>query len=139
MYFSYEKGSLANTYALDAAEVREIIKMNRNGVRPESLKLEPEPELPEFVTAVGDDSITRFDNLGKKRKKKSKPQRKDGQPKKEAQPAAEAPQENRPKADNRPKGERNEGRRPDDRRRQGGQNRPRRQDGGRQKEAAPKE
>ena len=139
MYFSYEKGSLANTYALDAAEVREIIKMNRNGVRPESLKLEPEPELPEFVTAVGDDSITRFDNLGKKRKKKSKPQRKDGQPKKEAQPAAEAPQENRPKADNRPKGERNEGRRPDDRRRQGGQNRPRRQDGGRQKEAASKE
>ena len=38
MYFSYEKGSLANTYPLDAAEVREIIKMNRNGIRPESLK-----------------------------------------------------------------------------------------------------
>jgi cell fate regulator YaaT (PSP1 superfamily) len=70
MYFSYEKGSLANTYALDASEVREIIKMNRNGIRPESLKFEPEPELPEFVTAVGDDSISRFDNVGKKRKKK---------------------------------------------------------------------
>ena len=61
MYFSYEKGSLANIYPLDASEVREIIKMNRNGVRPESLKTEPEPEIPEFITAVGDDSITRFD------------------------------------------------------------------------------
>ena len=70
MSFSSEKGSLANIYALDASEVREIIKMNRNGIRPESLKYEPEPELPEFVTAVGDDSITRFDTVAKKRKKK---------------------------------------------------------------------
>ena len=67
MYFSYEKGSLANTYPLDAAEVREIIKMNRNGVRPESLKTEPEPEIPEFITAVGDDSITRFDTPKRKK------------------------------------------------------------------------
>ncbi len=72
MYFSYEKGSMANLYPLAAAEVREIIKMNRNGVRPESLKTEPEPELPEFITAVGDDSITRFDapaRSGRKRRK----------------------------------------------------------------------
>ena len=67
MYFSYEKGSLANTYPLDAAEVREIIKMNRNGIRPESLKTEPEPEIPEFITAVGDDSITRFDTPKRKK------------------------------------------------------------------------
>ena len=66
MYFSYEKGSLANIYPLDASEVREIIKMNRNGVRPESLKTEPEPEIPEFITAVGDDSITRFDTPKRK-------------------------------------------------------------------------
>ena len=67
MYFSYEKGSLANTYPLDAAEVREIIKMNRNGIRTESLKTEPEPEMPEFITAVGDDSITRFDTPKRKK------------------------------------------------------------------------
>ncbi len=77
MYFSYEKGSLTNIYPLDAAEVREIIKMNRNGVRPESLKTEPEPSMPEFVTAVGDDSITRFDSVRKKKKKK-KPRREGG-------------------------------------------------------------
>ena len=67
MYFSYEKGSLANIYPLDASEVREIIKMNRNGVRPESLKTDPEPEIPEFITAVGDDSITRFDTPKRKK------------------------------------------------------------------------
>ena len=61
MYFSYDKGSFADLYPLDASEVAEIIKMNRNGVKPESLRSEPEPRMPEFITAVGDDSITRFD------------------------------------------------------------------------------
>ena len=61
MYFSYEKGSDENLIPLDASEVREIIKMNRNGIKPESLLREPEPSAPEFVDAVGDDSITRFD------------------------------------------------------------------------------
>lgn len=70
MYFSYDKGSLANLYPLDASEVREIIKMNRNGVKPESLKTEPEPELPEFITAVGDDSISRFDSPSRKKRRK---------------------------------------------------------------------
>ncbi|MBQ9548255.1 MAG: hypothetical protein IJV01_03735 [Bacteroidales bacterium] len=61
MYFSYEKGSDADLIALDASDVREIIMMNRNGIKPASLKQEPEPSAPEFVTAVGDDSISRFD------------------------------------------------------------------------------
>ena len=78
MYFSYEKGSLANVYALDASEVMEIIKMNRNGIKPESLQSEPEPYMPEFITAVGDDSITRFDNPERKRSKRRRSQRKNG-------------------------------------------------------------
>ena len=61
MYFSYDQSSMANLYALEASQVREIIKMNRNGIKPESLKSEPETSAPEFVSAVGDDSITRFD------------------------------------------------------------------------------
>ncbi len=68
MYFSYDKFSQANMFPLSAIEVREIQKMNREGIRPESLKSEPEPVAPEFVTAVGDDSITRFDNVGRRRK-----------------------------------------------------------------------
>ena len=67
MYFSYDKFSQANMFPLSAIEVKEIQKMNRDGIRPESLK--PEPVAPEFVTAVGDDSISRFDNVGRRRKK----------------------------------------------------------------------
>lgn len=68
MYFSYDQSSMANLYALEASQVREIIKMNRNGIKPESLKSEPEASAPEFVSAVGDDSITRFDEDRKKRR-----------------------------------------------------------------------
>ena len=79
MYFSYEKGSLSNLYALSADEVREIIMMNRNGERPESLKFEPEPAGPQFISAVGDDSITRFDKPKKsKNKNRSRNNRKNG-------------------------------------------------------------
>lgn len=67
MYFSYDKTSDADLYPLSAADVVEIIKMNRNGLKPESLREEPEPKTPEFVTSVGDDSISRFD-APKKRK-----------------------------------------------------------------------
>ena len=76
MYFSYDKHSDADLYTLDAADVREIIKMNRNGVKPESLKSDPEPSVPEFVTAVGDDSISRFDVPRKKGKRRKKGGRK---------------------------------------------------------------
>ena len=86
MYFSYDPTSLANLFPLDASEVREIIKMNRNGIRPESLKNDPEPYVPEFVTAVGDDSITRFDEA-RKRKKKRKPRNGGKGPKKSSEPS----------------------------------------------------
>lgn len=80
MYFSYDKGSLANLFPLAASEVREIIKMNRNGVKPESLKTEPEPEMPEFITAVGDDSITRFDAPNRKKRKNQQRGRQNDKP-----------------------------------------------------------
>ncbi len=69
MYFSYDKGSLANLYPLSAEEVKEVQRLNREGVRPESLKTEPEPAAPEFVSAVGDDSITRFDESRRRKRK----------------------------------------------------------------------
>ena len=70
MYFSYDRNSDADLYPLDAAEVREILEMNRAGQKPESLRTEPEPYTPEFVTAVGDDSISRFDAPKRKRSRK---------------------------------------------------------------------
>ena len=70
MYFSYDPSSLANLYPLYAEEVWDIIKMNRNGERPESLKSDVAPAAPEFVTAVGDDAINRFDEARKRKKKR---------------------------------------------------------------------
>ena len=70
MYFSYDSTSLANLYPLHAEDVWEIIKMNRRGEKPESLKSDVAPAAPEFVSAVGDDSITRFDEARKRKKKK---------------------------------------------------------------------
>ena len=70
MYFSYDPQSLANLYPLYAEDVWDIIRMNRNGERPASLKDDSVPAVPEFVTAVGDDAINRFDEARKRRKKK---------------------------------------------------------------------
>ena len=70
MYFSYDPSSLANLYPLYAEDVWEIIRMNRNGQKPESLKADVAPAAPEFVSAVGDESITRFDEARKRKKKK---------------------------------------------------------------------
>ena len=69
MYFSYDKSSDANLYPVPAEEVREIQEMNRKGIRPQSLIPDAEPGSPEFVTAVGEGSISRFDSPKKKRRK----------------------------------------------------------------------
>lgn len=120
MYFSYDRSSLSNLYALDAAEVREIIKMNRNGIKPESLQDEPEPQMPEFVTAVGDDSISRFDNVGRKKNKRrrekdarrEKDSRREKEPHQAAQDSASQPvqeprqQQEKPAGQERPRGDR---------------------------------
>jgi hypothetical protein len=90
MYFSYDKSSLANLYPLYAEDVWEIIKMNRRGEKPESLKVDDVPSAPEFVTAVGDDAINRFDEARKRKKKKKKPAQKQG-PKAEGQAQAGEP------------------------------------------------
>jgi ribosome assembly protein YihI (activator of Der GTPase) len=46
--------------------------MNRRGEKPVSLKKDEVPAAPEFVTAVGDDAINRFDEARKRNKKKKK-------------------------------------------------------------------
>ena len=70
MYFSYDKSSDANLYPLTAEEVRRVQKMNREGIKPDSLRPDMTPAAPEFVSAVGDDSISRFDKPKRPKKKK---------------------------------------------------------------------
>ena len=69
LFFSYEKGSLVNIYPLSADEVREVQEMNRRGEKPASLKQDV-VAAPEFVSAVGDDAINRFDPEKKKKRRK---------------------------------------------------------------------
>ena len=126
MYFSYDKSSLANLYPLYAEDVWDIIKMNRRGEKPESLKVDDVPAAPEFVTAVGDDAINRFDEARKRKKKKKKPAQKQG-PKAEGRPeggqqAEAASQQSKPDGQ---KGDahRNEGQRDGGAQREGGERR----------------
>lgn len=78
MYFTYEKGSLSSLYPLSASEVREIMALNRKGIKPETIKVEEAPAQPEFVTSVGDDNISRFDDASKKKKKRHNHKRRNG-------------------------------------------------------------
>jgi len=67
MYFSYDKNSMAKLFALPAAKVREILALNKKGTRAASLDNQiTREEETGFISAVGDDSISRFDE--KKRK-----------------------------------------------------------------------
>ena len=69
MYFSYDRDSLAKIWPLSFAEVREIISLNHKGILPESLQDRDEgPKETDFVSALGDDSITRFDERKKKKR-----------------------------------------------------------------------
>ena len=69
LFFSYEKGSLVNIYPLSADDVREVQEMNRRGEKPASLKQDV-VAAPEFISAVGDDAINRFDPEKKKKRRK---------------------------------------------------------------------
>ena len=73
LWFSYEKNSLSNIFPLMPDQVRKVQAMNRKGAKPESLSsfkgdnTDKEDETG-FISAAGDESITRFDD----RKRKSK-------------------------------------------------------------------
>lgn len=108
--------------------------MNRNGQKPESLRSEPEPVGPQFVSAVGDDSITRFDKP-KKSRNKNRGKNKAGKPAAETSGQSSAEGQAAPVAKPRPEGGNN--------RRQGGprrngNNRPQRPRGDRNPEQKPK-
>jgi len=69
MYFSYDAHSMANLYPLSAEQVKEVLAANKKGEKPQSLqggKSGGRAKEPEFVSAVGDDSISRFDEKKKR-------------------------------------------------------------------------
>ncbi len=129
MYFSYEQGSLANLYPLKAGQVREILAENRAGRKPASLQEKgPGVRQTEFISAVGDDSITRFDEnsrRGKKQSQRRKGDRKDRQ-RKEGEAADQQAAPRQPQGESR-KQQQAQGQQAQ------GQNQNRRQGGGRRR------
>ena len=119
MSFSTAPGSMAGLVTLPISRVREIMKINAKGGKPDRLEgaapAAPKESDPGFINVIGEDSITRFDRAKKKksRNKKNKPQQ-----------AAEGAEKNR-------ENKSGENRRPDNREQgQGGrrQERPERQE-----------
>jgi cell fate regulator YaaT (PSP1 superfamily) len=72
MTFSTSKDSMSNLVTIPVSRVREILSINRNGGKVESILGEDyEPQVEEPTYRTEEDSITRFDKA-KKRKKKSR-------------------------------------------------------------------
>ena len=71
--YSTERNAPVNTVTLTAAQAFEIIALNNNGVKPDSLK--PDEDGKKGASPFGDllnqDAINRFDKKKKKKKKKS--------------------------------------------------------------------
>lgn len=74
MWYSFEKDSNTTFVALSVDKVKEIIALNKQGNEPEKLEsdriyIEEEDE-PDYENIVGQESLTRFDNKHKNKKKK---------------------------------------------------------------------
>lgn len=73
--YSTDKHLPANLVTIDAKRALEIIRLNKQGIRPAHLTDEiPSEKNPEFGDIIGQDSLTRFDKKNNKKKKKQKNQ-----------------------------------------------------------------
>lgn len=72
MTYSTDKKMPVNCVTIPAERVAEIIRLNKEGKKVESLLTESQatPEKKEFVELVGQDNINRFDKAKKKKKKR---------------------------------------------------------------------
>lgn len=75
MWFSYTQGSMINLRPLKAGAVKEIISLNKRGIKAPSILEEQKEKVGEFLSAVGEDSISRFDNSKERNRKRKKAQR----------------------------------------------------------------
>ena len=70
--YSTERNAPVNTVTLTAAQAFEVIALNKNGVKPDSLKLDEDGKknASPFGDLLNQDAINRFDKKKKKKKKK---------------------------------------------------------------------
>ena len=73
MTYSSSKQLAANLVTLPVERVKEIIDMNKKGIKPDTLEGEKQEsmEVPkdDYQNVVGQDSLTRFDKAKKKKKR----------------------------------------------------------------------
>lgn len=72
--YSTDKNIPANLVTIPASRAFEIIALNKQGIKVDSLDIESDDEAPvnEYGDIIGQDSLTRFDKNKKKKKKKHK-------------------------------------------------------------------
>lgn len=72
--YSTDKKLAVNTVVIDTARAFEIINLNKQGIKPEKLMPDADESLveKEYVEIVGQDSLTRFDKIRKKRRRQGK-------------------------------------------------------------------
>ncbi len=79
MWYSYDQNSSANIHVVPIDRVKEIIALNKQGIKPDTLLVNDKNNAPDtavvkdpdsdYQNAVGSDSITRFDKAKRKKKK----------------------------------------------------------------------
>lgn len=74
IWYSFKKDALENVTAISLERVYEIIEMNKEGKKPDKLKISGETNFHsfDFNDVVGQESINRFYDKKKKRKKRKK-------------------------------------------------------------------
>ena len=96
MTFSTSKDSMSNLVTIPVSRVREILAVNRNGGKVETIlgeEFEPQVEEPTYRTE--EDSITRFDKSKKRKKRKNRNSgSQNGQGEQNNQPQATSEQKN---------------------------------------------
>ncbi len=111
MSFSTQPGSMAGLVTLSVGRVKEIMRLNAEGKKPEKIMsdtiVDTTTEEPTYINVIGEDSITRFDK-SKKRKKKSKskgqqPKEQSGEPKQPKEQGGEPKQPKQPKEPKQPR------------------------------------
>jgi cell fate regulator YaaT (PSP1 superfamily) len=159
MSFSTQPGSMAGLVTLSVGRVKEIMRLNAEGKKPEKITsdtiVDTTTEEPTYINVIGEDSITRFDKSKRKKKKNNKSKgskqggdQKGGESKGGDQKASEPKEQREPREPKAPKqggdserkeGERKEGERREGERRDGNRGRNNRgRNGGRSRGGQPR-
>ena len=73
MSFSTQPGSMAGLVTLSVPRVKEIVRLNTEGKKPEKITSDTVYEVaeePTYINVIGEDSITRFDKAKRNKKRK---------------------------------------------------------------------